>query len=62
MLWFRLLGLPDPQTETNQRNRQTDIRVSALLDAQKRALEALDRELELYHLQNPTPPHGVHQP
>ncbi len=50
MLWFRLLGAvgvaPPPGEERIR--RAEDARASALLEQHRRALDILNRELELY--------------
>lgn len=52
MLWFRLLGAVGvaPPPGVVQAHRAEDARTSALLDHHRRALEILNRELELYRL------------
>lgn len=51
MLWFRLLGLPVPDTQTPQTEGLSDARVNAVLRHQERVLKELDRELQLYQIE-----------
>lgn len=51
MLWFRLLGLPVPDTQAPQTQSLSDARVDAVLRHQERVLRELDRELQLYQIE-----------